>query len=52
MVVVPGATVVILPELSIVAASVLLLFQVTWLETFRFPEPPAAKVKLPIAKND
>jgi hypothetical protein len=53
MVVVPVPTVVALPEVSIVATAMLELFQVTWLETSRLPGgPPAAKVKLPIARKD
>jgi hypothetical protein len=49
MVVEPGATAVALPVLSIVATLLLVLAHVTWLETSRALEPPAAKVKLPIA---
>jgi hypothetical protein len=42
-------TVVALPELSIVATLVLLLLQVTWLETSKSLAPPAANVKWPAA---
>jgi hypothetical protein len=53
MAVVPVPTVVALPEVSILATAMLELFQVTWLETSRLPGgPPAAKVKLPIARKD
>ena len=47
----PGPTAVAFPVLSTVATAVLLLAQVTWLETSRLLVPPEAKVKLPTAVN-
>jgi len=49
MVVEPTPTAVALPVLLMVATSVLLLLQVTWLETSKSLELPAANVKWPAA---
>src|SRR5258708_6839449 len=52
MVVVPSPVAVAIPVVSIVATLVFVLPQVTWLETSRLPEPPAANVNPPIAMKD